>query len=104
MGKSLCPSNVYPLIPHFYEVKLGFTGGIPFFLLFLLQNIDCRYSLDPLRQDGNRSYVYPQSMVWSNIMKNINFFNEFISIFTAPEKSVFYMGMFSFCLSAMLGF
>ena len=41
-----CPCNEDPLTPHFYIVKLGFTGVYIFFL-FLLQNIDCGYSLDP---------------------------------------------------------
>ena len=35
-----------PLTPHFYIVKLGFTGVYMFFL-FLLFNIDCGYSLEP---------------------------------------------------------
>ena len=39
-------SNVYPLTPHFYIVKLGFTGVYIIFL-FLLQNIDRGYSLEP---------------------------------------------------------
>ena len=37
-----------PLNPHLYIVKLGFAGGYLFFL-FLLQNIDCGYSLEPPR-------------------------------------------------------
>ena len=43
-----CPCIVYPLIPQFYipVVKLGFTGVYHFFL-FLVQNIDCGYSLEP---------------------------------------------------------
>ena len=40
---SLC--NEDPLTPHFYIVKLGFTGVYIIFL-FLLQNIDCGYSLE----------------------------------------------------------
>ena len=40
------PCNEDPLTPHFYIVKLGFTG-VYFFFLFLLQNIDCGYSLEP---------------------------------------------------------
>ena len=35
--------NMYPLIPHFYIVKLGYAG-VRLFFLFLLQNIDCGYS------------------------------------------------------------
>ena len=54
-----CPCNVYPLEPHFYIEKLGFAGVYLFFL-FLLQNIDCGYSLEPPRRGG--SNVYPQSM------------------------------------------
>ena len=34
------------LVPHFYIVKLGFTGVYIIFL-FLPQNIDCGYSLEP---------------------------------------------------------
>ena len=30
-----CPYNVYPLTPHFYIVKLGFTGVFIFFLFLL---------------------------------------------------------------------
>ena len=48
-----CPCNEHPLIPHFYIEKLGFTRVYIFFL-FLLQNIDCGYSLEPPR--------YPKSM------------------------------------------
>ena len=41
-----CPCNEDPFTPHFYIVKLGFTGVYIFFL-FLLQNIDCGYPLEP---------------------------------------------------------
>ena len=54
-----CPCNVYPLEPHFYTTKLGYAGVYLFFL-FLLQNIDCGYSLEPPRRGG--SNVYPQSL------------------------------------------
>ena len=54
-----CPCNVYPLIPHFYIVKLVYTGVYLFFV-FLLQNIDCGYSLEPPRRGG--SNVNPHSM------------------------------------------
>ena len=47
-----CPYNVYPLEPHFYIAKLGYAG-VYLFLLFLLQNIDCGYSLEPPHR-GNR--------------------------------------------------
>ena len=40
-----CLYNFDPLKPHFYIVKLGFTGYTLFFL-FLLKNIDCGYALE----------------------------------------------------------
>ena len=40
--------NEHPLTPHFYREKVGFTRVYIFFL-FLLQNIDCGYSLEPPR-------------------------------------------------------
>ena len=46
--RKTCPCNVYPLEPHFYIAKLGYAGVYLFFL-FLLQNIDCGYSLEPPR-------------------------------------------------------
>ena len=54
-----CLCNVYPFEPHFYIAKLGYAWVYLFFL-FLLQNIDCGYSLEPPRQGG--SNVYPQFM------------------------------------------
>ena len=38
--------NFDPLKPHFYVIKLGFTGVYINFLI-LLKNIDCGYSLEP---------------------------------------------------------
>ena len=64
--------NFNPLKPHFYIVKLGFTGYTLFFL-FLLKNIDCVYSLEPPLRGG--SNVYPQSMFRAEIWK----ISEFIS-------------------------
>ena len=43
-----CPCNEHPLTPHFYIEKVGFTRVYIFFF-FLLQNIDCGYSLEPPR-------------------------------------------------------
>ena len=48
-----------PLKPHFYIVKLGFTGVYIIFHI-LLKNIDCGYSLEPPRRGGSNEY--PQSM------------------------------------------
>ena len=69
--RKTCPCNVYPLEPHFYIAKLGYARVYLFFL-FLLQNIDCGYSLEPPRRGG--SNVYPQSMFWSKNKKNIKHF------------------------------
>ena len=41
-----CLCNVDPLTPHFYIVKVGFTG-VSIIFLFLLLNIYCGYSLEP---------------------------------------------------------
>ena len=51
--------NVDPLKPHFYIVKLGFTG-VYIILLISAQNIDCGYSLEQPRRGGSNEY--PQSM------------------------------------------
>ena len=63
--------NFDPLKPHFYIVKLGFTGVYLVFL-FLLKNIDCGYSLEPPWRGG--SYVYPQAMFWAEVWKISDFF------------------------------
>ena len=51
--------NFDPLKPHFYIVKLGFTG-VDIIFLILLKNIDRGYSLEPPRRGGSNEY--PQSM------------------------------------------
>ena len=63
--------NFDPLKPHFYIVKLGFTGVYIIFLIFA-QNIDCWYSLEPPRRGGSNEY--PQSMFWAEIWKLSDFF------------------------------
>ena len=70
--------------PHFYIAKLGYAGVYLFFL-FLLQNIDCGYTLEPPRRAIN---------VLSKNKKNINIFLMKFSIFTAEKISVYYMGKF----------
>ena len=62
-----CLYNFDPLKPHFYIVKLGFTGVYIIFLISA-QNIDCGYSLEPPRKE------YPQSMFWAEIWKIFEFF------------------------------
>ena len=48
-----------PLKPHYYIVKLGFTGVYIIFRISA-QNIDCGYSLEPPQRGGFNEY--PQSM------------------------------------------
>ena len=48
-----------PRKPHFYIVKLGFTGVYIIFHISA-RNIDCGYSLEPPRRGGSNEY--PQSM------------------------------------------
>ena len=47
--------NFNPLKPHFYIVKLGFTG---IYIIFLIsaQNLDCGYSLEPPQRGGSNEY------------------------------------------------
>ena len=68
--------NSDPLKPHFYIVKLGFTGVYIIFLISA-QNIDCGYSLEPPRRGGSNEY--PQSMFWAEIWKISEFF--YVKIF-----------------------
>ena len=74
--------NEDPLTPHLYIIKLGFTGVYIIFLI-LLQNIDCGYSLELPHWGG--SNVYPRSMFWAKIRKNITIFYLKIIIFTAVK-------------------
>ena len=62
--------NFDPLKPHFYTVKLRFTGA---YIIFLIsdQNIDGGYSLEPPRRGGSNEY--PQSMYWAD--NSDNFFH-----------------------------
>ena len=57
--RKTCLCNEYPPKPHFYIVTIG-LAGVYLFFLFLLQNIECGYSLEPPRRGG--SNMYPQSM------------------------------------------
>ena len=80
--------NFGPLKPHFYIVKLGFTGlGYKLFFLFLLKNIDCGYSLEPPHRGGSNEY--PQSMFWAEIRKISGFFTWKISVFGGELYYIF---------------
>ena len=94
-----CLYNFDPLKPHFYIVKLGFTGVYIFFL-FLLKKIDCGYSLEPPRRGGSNEY--PQSMFWAEIWKisdfflseNVQFLEVNFSVYL--NRRVFVMGQLAF--------
>ena len=66
-----CLYSFDPLQPHFYIVKLGFTGVYIIFLISA-QNIDCGYTLEPPQRGGSNEY--PQSMFWAEIRKMSKFF------------------------------
>ena len=53
--RETCLYNFDPLKPHFYIVKLGFTGVYIIFHISA-QNIDCGYSLEPPRQGSSNEY------------------------------------------------
>ena len=78
--------NYDPLKPHFYIIKLGFTGVYIIFLISA-QNIDCGYSLEPPRQGGSNEY--PQSMFWAEIVKIFRIFHLKTIIFLVVKFSVY---------------
>ena len=66
-----CLYSFDPLKPHFYIVKLRFTG-VNIIFLISAQNIDWGYSLEPPHWGGSNEY--PQSMFWAEIWKISEFF------------------------------
>ena len=72
--RKTCPYNFDPLKPHFYIVKLGFTGVYIIVFLFLLKNIDCGYSLEPPQWGGSNECL--QSMFWAEIWNISEFVTE----------------------------
>ena len=78
--------NFDPLKPHFYIVKLGFIGVYIIFLTSV-QNIDCRYSLEPPRRGGSNEY--PQSIFWAEMWKLSGFFIWKFSIFMVVKFSIY---------------
>ena len=86
-----CLYNFDPLKPHFYTVKLGFTG---IYIIFLIsaQNIDCGYPLEPPRRGGSNEY--PQSMfcaeIWKKKYENFHFLVVKFSVYL--NRHIFVMG------------
>ena len=87
-----CLYNFDPLKPHFYIVKLGFTGVYIIFLI-LLKNIDCGYSLEPPPRGGSNEY--PQSMFWAEIWKILEVFIWKFSFFWWWNFQYIWIGVFS---------
>ena len=78
--------NFDPLKPHFYIVKLRFTGVYIIFFISA-QNIDCGYSLEPPWRGGSNEY--PQSIFWAEIWKISEFFIWKFSFFGGKIFSIF---------------
>ena len=79
----LCITKTYlynfdPLKPHFYIVKLGFTGVYIIFLISA-QTHRLGYSLEPPRRGGSNEY--PQSMFRAEIWKISAFLSENFQFF-----------------------
>ena len=70
--------NFDPLKPHFYIVKMGFSGAYIISLIFT-KNTDCGYLLEPPRWGGSNEY--PQSMFWAEIWKISEFLSEQFLVF-----------------------
>ena len=77
--------NFDPLEPHFYIVKLRFTGIYIIFLIFA-QNIDCGYPLEPPRRGGSNKY--PQ-FIFEQKYENIRNFYLKIFRFFVVKFSIF---------------
>ena len=81
-----------PHIPHIYVARLGYAGIC---LLFLLQNIDCGYSLELPRGGGSNVYPYlcfecKFGKYKKNYAENFHFFRTFnISVY----RMMYFMGM-----------
>ena len=91
--KKTCLYNFDPLKPHFYIVKLGFTGVYIIFLISA-KRIDCVYSLEPPR------------LFWAEIWKNIRVFLSENFQFLEVKFSIYlnrrvFVMVWSFCISVM---
>ena len=96
-----CLCNFDPLKPHFYIVKLGFTG-VHIIFLNSAQNIDCGYSLKLPHWDSSNEY--PQSIFWAEIweiskflLENFHFLVVKFSVYMYLNRHVFVMLVFCVC-------
>ena len=81
-----CLYNFDPLKPHFYIVKLGFTGVYIIFLISA-ENIDYGYSLESPHRGGSNEY--PQSMFWAETWKKYQNFYLIFFYFLMVKFSVY---------------
>ena len=99
-----CLSNSDPFKPHFYIVKLGFTGVYNIFHISA-QNIDCGCSLEPPRRGGSNEY--PQSMFWAKVWIISEFYLKCFSFFEVKfsinlNRRVFVMSIHWYCLGSSM--
>ena len=85
--------NSDPLKPHFYIVKLGFTGVYIIFQIST-QNIDFGYLLEP--PHWGSSNEYPQSMFWAEIWKISEVFIWKFSFFGCKKFNMFEWAYFRY--------
>ena len=81
------PLILWTLKPHFYIVKLGFTGVYIIFFFISAQKIDCGYSIEPPRRGGSNEYR--QSMFWAEMWKIVEFFIWNLHFFLVVKFSVY---------------
>ena len=94
-----------PLKPHFYIVKLGFTG-VNIMFLISAQKHRLWYSLEPPRRGGSNKYL--QSMFWAEMWKKISEFLSENFQFLVVKFSIYlnmrvfvmgsYVAVFSLCV------
>ena len=92
-----CLYNFDPLKPHFFIVKLGWTGV---YIIFLISAQKHRlwYSLEPPRWGGSNEYL--QSMFWAEILKRSEFLSENFQFLVVKfsvylNRHVFVMGAYA---------
>ena len=86
-----CLYNFDPLKPHFYIIKLGFTGVYIIFL-FLLKNIDCGYPLEPPRVTHNLCFEQKYEKCQNFLSENFRFLAVNFSVYL--NRRVFVMILF----------
>ena len=97
----ICLYNADPLKPHFYIVKLGFTGVYIIFLL-LLKNIDCGYSLEPPRCLGKAVLTSTHNLCFEQKYKKYqNFYLKTFRFFFFVLKFSIHLNRHGFVMSLL---